>query len=152
MQEPLINGVYHSFASIELTLDTGAQTYVTRGIGEINYKDELKPAEVRGTHPQALGRTLGKYTCSADMSVHRPVYDEIVALLGTGFGTVPFDLVVQFSSPGVPLTTDTLRGCRITGPSADNKDGEDASMIKLELMPMYLLWNGVSILPNLLEG
>ena len=148
MTYPLINGIYPDHASIELKLK-GTHCIATK---EIQYDDTLEPGEVRGTHAQMLGRTLGEYKTSGSLTIFAPEWERLKQSLGNGFMTKVFDIVVNYRPPGQSMTTDTLIGCRIKKVEKSSSSGTDPIAVKLELHIMRINWNGFDPLEKMLPA
>jgi len=153
--EPLINGEAHSFARVELTVNTPTGSRTFRGVKEITYDDKVERGAMRGTHPQKLGRTLGDYNPdNVSVTLYKHVWLELLPLLTqndtVGFGETPFDIVIHFAPPGLPLSTDTIAGCLVVGLGSSHSQGSDALVQKLDLDPMYILHDDQPMISNLL--
>lgn len=146
---PLINGLRADWSSI--SVDIGGGLLKTIGIKELSYKHTLEPGEVRGTHPQVLGHTLGTYSTEASMTLYLTEYNELVQRLGDGYLARVFDIVVNYSpKKGDPVLTDKLTGCRIKGNDKSHSQSNEALVVKIDLFVMALVENGKKPLPNML--
>jgi len=144
---PDINGIRYDFSSIEFGVSPIFAPIV--GIQAINYEDTLDPGEIRGTSPQVIGRTRGKYDAKADIVCYvaeRELIFAAVAALATtsliGYREQPFDITVSYSDYLQPNIVDNIVGNRIKKPSSAHKTGQEGLMTKIELHTMYILWNG----------
>jgi hypothetical protein len=142
--EPLINGVFHDWSSIQAEIAGG----VTLGLAEISYKWTNEAGEVWGTHMQILGHTAGQWKCEASMSLYLTYYDALIAKLGKGYVLKRFNIVVNHRAQGLPIVTDKIFGCRMKGGDKSFAKGTDASVVKVDLMPLFLTENGLSPIPN----
>lgn len=79
-------------------------------------------------------------------------YNDLIARLGKGFMEKSFDIVVSYQEEGMPLVTNTIRGCRIKKSDGGSAAGNDANMVGVDLDPWYILWNGVEPLSSMLKG
>ena len=157
---PLINGNRYSFASIELRL-LGKRYF---GVKSINYSDSLEPGEVRGTDPQLIGRTKGKYSADASIEMYLREFDDFAAQLAsqagavglpnaTGYMEIPFDVIVSFAEDGAPVITHEIIGARIKKSDHSNAEGSDAISVKNDLHVMVIRKNGVdSVTPIVNAG
>jgi len=143
---PNINGREYSHASITVKAK-GQKVYAK----EVNYNDSLEPAEKRANAPQALGRTLGEYKADGSLTLFKAEADQLIALLGTGFMAVSFDIEVEYREEGMPFTKDLLRGCRIKKKGAKSS-GNDPNEVSFDLHIMYILHNGIAPIPDLKVG
>lgn len=146
---PQINGVRTDFSSITF-LANGAPI---PGITEINYGQELKGGEVRGTPIQVIGYTPGQLKAKADFSILQLEWNLMIPILAalasgtplSGYMQARFDIMVQYQLPQSPLMiVDILRGCKISNHDMSNKLGPDALLEKVELELFYVLKNGVA--------
>lgn len=145
---PLINGVRHSWSSIEIRV----AGQIVLGFTEINYSPTLEPGEVRGAGPRVIAHTLGQGSYEGDFTILLEEFKALTALLGQSgpFMTVPFDIIVTYDEEGSGLSTivDTIIGARITKFEAGNSSGStDASTRKCTIKYLGLLVDGVDPLP-----
>lgn len=139
---PLINGHRCSWAEIEIRIAGLKQLAVK----EISYKSSLEGADVYGTGPMPLGRTLGQAKFEASITLMKEEADELIMSLGPGYGEVWFDIVVQYRLlGGLSVSTDTIRGCRIKGEDHSFSQSADGLAVKYELHPVAVLRNGIAI-------
>lgn len=146
---PLVNGIYYSYADIELSIFAGL--YV--GSKSINYGHKLQRQYVRGSNPEPIGVTRGQYEPTADIELYRPQANYLIATLGiaaaalggaggNGYMEVPFTITVSFISAILGVVTDTIQQCYITAEDISNSEGLDAATVKFTLMPQRILRNG----------
>jgi hypothetical protein len=126
--QPVVNGNYYSFASIEIDV----RGRKIKGFKELSYDDGLDPGMARGTSPIALAHTQGDYEANASGEMYRKDFDELVTLLGDGFGEVEFPITVTYASRGMPTVTDRLPAVRIKKADNSNSQGNDPTSVKLE--------------------
>lgn len=144
---PLINGVRHSWASVEIKLDDD----IVLGITEINYKDSLDPTAVYGAGPRPIAFTLGRAEFDGDFSILLEEFNTLITKLGAGWKARQFDIIVTHDESGSGLSTivDTIKGCRITSTeNGSSSANSDANVRKLPFKCLDILWNGLSSLPN----
>jgi hypothetical protein len=127
--QPLVNGNRKSFASVEI--DIKGRKF--RGITEINYSDTLEPGMARGASPIPLGHTQGDYEAEASLSMFREEFEEMMALLGDGYGEVEFPITVTHSTRAGRTTTDRLPAVRIKGVDTSHSQGTDPTTVKIDL-------------------
>jgi hypothetical protein len=137
-QYPLVNGKRYDFSSITLQLPNGKML----GFKEVTYSVKLEPGEVRGAHPQILGRTRGNYTAEGSLTVFRQEADEIRTALGDGYMEKEFDITVTYGEDGQPTVTDILKACRIVNDDASRSQGQDPLEEKLDLSILSVRKNG----------
>jgi hypothetical protein len=143
---PLTNGVRHSWASVEIKLGDD----IILGITEINYKDTLDPGIVKGAGPRPIAFTLGSYEADGDFTILLEEFNTLIQKLGAGWKSVQFEIIVTYDESGSGLSTivDTLKGCRITSTEGNNSSANaDATVRKLPIKCLDILWNGVSSVP-----
>lgn len=150
VQFPLVNGVRHSWTSVECKLAGG----VVAGITEFNYSPKLEAATVRGAGPLPIGTTTGLASYTADFTILLEEFNQFVTTLGPAWMTAFFDFEISYSdegyaAAGLSTITDSVRRCRITevGAAASNGSG-DATVRKVTLLPLEMYLNGVSPMPN----
>ena len=148
IQYPLINGIRHSFASIELKLNT--QIYI--GFKSVNYSRKRSRAQVRGNSPDPMGKTQGDNEYSADIEVYLAEWNQFQASLGPGYGDVFFQVLVTYSANGFDTVQDVINGCTIDSTEASNSQGPDPTVRKFDLAPLKILFNGVDDLLTPLVG
>lgn len=149
---PLVNGVRHSWSSIEIRAAGG----IILGVTEINYSPTLDPAVVRGAGSLPIGHTLGNAEFDGDFSILLEEFNSLMTLLGSGAMTIPFDIVVAYdpslgtvATSGMSVIVDTLQSCRISKIENTASSGStDALVRKCTLKYLGLLLNGVSPLPT----
>lgn len=147
---PLTNGVRHSWASISWKI---AGTPIA-GVTEINYECTLEPGVVYAGGPLPIAHTTGVGSYTADLTMLLQEYNQAQVLLGEAFMTAIFDVEVNYSdegytASGVQIVTDTIQRCRISkvGAAAAKQSG-DPIVRKLTLVPLGMLFNGTSPMPN----
>jgi hypothetical protein len=150
---PLINGVRHSWSSVEIRV----ANQIVLGITEINYSPALDPAVVRGAGALPIGLTLGNMEYDGDFSILLEEFNALQTVLGDGMMTVPFDIVPAYDatlgnvqSGGLSVIVDSLLGCRITKIEAAASSGStDALVRKCTIKYLDLLLNGLRVGPTL---
>ena len=146
---PLLNGNRADWSSI--MLDIGGGLLKTIGLKELSYKGSLEPGEVRGTHPQVLGSTLGTYSAEGSMTMYLAEYHELIARLGPGYMARSFNITVNYSPrKGDPVITDKLIGCRIKTADKSHSQSNEALVVKVDLFVMLVIENGGTPLPTTL--
>lgn len=138
----LINGSYHSFASIEARLPGLTLVDFTA----INYETGLDVSDVYGTRSQKLGTTRGKQTATASLEMYLAAWEIFRTSLraigfgaGVGYGEVRFPIVVQFGEIGLPVITHTIFGARVVKAAYNNADGTDPTKVSLDLNVMRVI-------------
>ena len=150
IQYPLINGVRHEFASVELKL---AGTIFV-GVKSIEYSRKRERTKPYGTHPDPLGKTRGKNSYDGSIDLYLAEWNAFVMnqLGGAGYGDVIFPIFVTYSENGFDTITDQLIGCTLDTSEAKASDGTEALTRKFDLSPIKILFNGVDDLATPLTG
>ena len=142
IQYPLINGVRHSFASVEFRFN--GVIYI--GIASMNYKRARTRGWVRGNHPDPLGKTIGENEYSADCELYVAEWNLLQSTLGdangNGYGDEAFTAVCTYSANGFDMITDTILGCTLDEVEAALAKGVDGVSRKIVLNPVKILFNG----------
>lgn len=146
---PLINGVRHSWTSVEIKIG-GA---VIGGVTEINYAPKLDPSKARGAGPLIAGLTTGLADYTADVTLLLAEYNEVQTMLGPAFMTAFFDIETSYSDEGytgsgMPIITDWMKVRISEVTSATSNGSADAIVRKCTLVPVDMRLNGVSPMPN----
>jgi hypothetical protein len=149
---PLVNGVRHSWSSVEIRV----AGQIILGVTEINYSPTLDPAVVRGAGALPIGHTLGNAEFAGDFSILLEEFNALMTVLGQGAMTVPFDIVTAYDATiggvaagGLSVIVDTLQTCRISQiDNAASSGSTDAIVRKCTLKYLGLLLNGVSPMPQ----
>lgn len=148
IQYPLINGVRHSFSSIEFRL--AGQIFV--GFKSINYARKRSRTMVYGNHPDPLGKTRGKNEYSGDVELYLAEWNAFQAQLGAGYGDVPFVVICTYTENGFDTIADEIRGCTMDSTEAAGSDSTDPLTRKFDLAPLKILFNGIDDLATPLTG
>jgi hypothetical protein len=134
---PDVNGVRHSYASIELTFGP----HILIGHKSIEYSRTRERGYVYGASPDPLGKTRGKNTYKGAIELFLAEYALVTSL--PGYGDIPFPVVVTYSTNGLDVITDILLGCTLDSNEANHTEGTDGLTRKVELNPVKILFNGV---------
>jgi hypothetical protein len=144
---PLINGVRHSWASVEANV-AGQIYYLT----SINYSRKRTRNMVMVNHPDPVGKTMGNNEYSADGEFLLVESNNLQSALvaqslqnggNGGYGNVYFTIVVSFTENGLDTVTDTIIGCTLDSTESSNSQGNDPTKRKHEFNPVKILFNGV---------
>lgn len=153
---PLVNGVRHSFASIEVKV--AGQVYFASAV---NYSRKRSRTMAKENHPDPVGKTIGSNEYSADIEMLLAEFNNLQSALiaqaaqqspPTGYGDVFFTVVVTYSSPGMDTVTDTILGCTMDSTEASNTEGTDPTKRKFELSPLKIMYAGTDDLGTPLGG
>lgn len=147
---PLVNGVRHSWTSVEIKV-AGS---IIGGITEINYAPKLEAATVRGAGPLPIGTTTGLASYTADFTILLEEFNSLTLALGPAWMTAFFDVDVSYSdegytAAGLSTINDSIRRVRITEVTAAASNGSGDPLVrKCTLLPLEMYLNGVSPMPN----
>jgi hypothetical protein len=140
LQFPLVNGVLHSYVSIEAII--GPVGRVSIAMKSINYSRERSRDMPAGAHPDPIGKTRGTNKYDGDCELYLIQWQELLESLGEGYGDIPFPIIVTYADVGVPAVTDELIGCTIDSTDASQSQGTDALTRKVKLNPVKIFFNG----------
>lgn len=151
MADPIrVNGNVHSWGSIIIKLDD--ERY--HGFNKINYGDARERTKAYGTgkHHAPLGRTSGKYApepvvLGGRKGAVQVLRDALAAksASGTSYGSVEFEIVVQFiEGEDTPITVELSR-CVVTKDSSSHEENADPLNDELELDTMLIRRNGKTL-------
>ena len=160
---PLLNGVRQSFVSTEIRFATAAigatQGGTTlslnlRGYKNAEYGRKRTRGELRGNHPDPIGKTrgsnayTGKFTYALAEAL--AIRNALQALAGgaSGYGDVFFSVIITHSETGFDTQTDTVSGCTLDDDQIKLAEGVEATMVDLDFSPLKVLINGVDDVTN----
>lgn len=144
---PLINGVRHSFTSIELKIKD--QIFI--GVTSINYSRTRSRELVRGTSADPLGKTRGDNEYSATIELYLAEFHLLMQQLGAGYGDVSFNVYVTYGENGFDTITDEIIGCTLDTTEADASQGPDPLTRSFDLNPIKIKFGGLDDLENPLQ-
>jgi hypothetical protein len=152
---PQVNGVYYSYADIEVNIGPGPNIFL--GLKSINYGHKLGRQYVRGTNREPLGQTSGQYEPTAEFELYRPQFNFLLTQLGPGYMQVSIPAInISYGTDpeSLPLgvVTDTIQNARIIDVEENPTDGLDAVVVKVTLMPQRILFNGIAAVTVPLPG
>lgn len=150
---PLINGLRHSFASVEIKV----ANILFVGVKSVDYSRKRTRTQVRGNHPDPIGQTRGENEYDASIEIYLAEFNQLQAALqalggGKGYGDVVFDVICTYGENGFDTITDTIRGCNMDSTEASLSQGADALTRKIDLMPLKVFFNGLDDLGAPLVG
>lgn len=148
---PLINGVRHSWASVEIKI--AGNTIL--GITKVDYSDKLDPGKVRGAGARVIAFTTGTADTAGSFTILLEEFNQMIASLQTinpRWKLAMFDTIITYAEEDSGLTTivDTLQGCRISETKIGTTEAgnSDPSLRECTIEFLDLLWNGQSSLPE----
>lgn len=149
---PFYGGARHSPASAELKIILPNTQFILGGWQKISYSWELAPEMVYGNHPDPVGQTLGQAKYEAELELLLAEYNFLLASIGPGFATIPFQLTISHTENGFDTIVDSIYGARIKGGSADIQIGAAPQKRTVPLSPLKIKPNGVDLLAVPLQG
>lgn len=131
---PIINGFAPEWADLQMS----ALGQIFLGIKSIDYSTDSDGADVYGTFPEAIARTVGFSRHQASVELYLPDAAVFLAALGDDYRRIPIDISVSFSGPDSVVLTDILSGCLIKTVSNSHSQGSDALTRKFDLRPFRI--------------
>lgn len=150
---PLINGVRHSFASVEIKI----ANLIFVGVKSVDYSRKRSRTMVMGNHPDPIGKTRGENEYEASVEIYLAEFNQLQVALqalggGKGYGDVTFDMVCTYGENGFDTITDTIRGCNIDSTEVGLSQGPDALTRKMDLSPLKIYFGQLDDLAVPLVG
>ena len=148
---PILNGVRPDFAKMALSV-LGTNTPIPVpiiGFEAFSYKTDSNGELVFGAAEMAIAQTTGQQSPSASCTMYLPEYAALIAavsLVGTGYMTQLFNVLLSYTLDNGIVINDMLFGCRIKSDSSDHRKGGAALTVTFDLQPIYVVRN--DILPN----
>jgi len=143
-----VNGDAFDWGSITIL----AANDTLHGIKSIKYKDGIESSFQYGASRARAprGRTRGKYTCEASMTLFKDsahAFRQRLHLLsgGRGYGQVDFNVNLQFFENGSDFQNILLVNCRYGGTDASDEENTDSLTEDIALRPFYIVRNGLVI-------
>lgn len=145
-----INGNLYSWSSIIFRI--GGERW--SGLASINYGDALERVKGYGMGRSHIprGRSAGKYTTEPVTATgYKDSIQELRSILaaqasdGKSYGTVEFDIVIQFVEGDRDPVTDELLRCVWSKNSAKAEEGADPLKEDVEFDVMYIVRNGATL-------
>lgn len=154
MSDPImVNGNSHSWGSIvaKVAEDT------IFGFSGITYADKRERVEGTGMgpHQAPTRRSRGKYTCDPSKLTGfagsvQELRDRLAARspVPGSYGDIEFQVVLTyFETEELPLIV-VLERCVWTGNSASNEEGAELNKEEIEIKPMFIRRNGLTLFDN----
>jgi len=137
---PLINGIRHSWASVNVSL----LGRIVSGITAVSYEEKQDKKNNYGAGIFPVSRGLGKYEASAKITLHSYEVDALLKSLGPMkrlIDIAPFDLVVTFMAEGSDmLVNHVIRNCEFISNKRDVKSGDTVIETEFELIVTHIEW------------
>jgi hypothetical protein len=156
---PLINGVRHAWASIEINV----AGQIIMGIKSINYSRTRTRVIGYGTSQDPLFKTRGKNEYKCDFEMFLAEFNFLQQILlgqanggvaavntggaapaqtAAGYGDVFFSILVTYSESGLDTIQDRIEGNTLDTTDASNSEGADPTVRKVETNPLKIYFNG----------
>jgi len=138
---PLINGVRHSYASIEAKVN-GKRFYCT----SLNYNEKNEFGTLRANSSMPLGFTAGDYSVDGDFEMPLEDFTDFLSVLapsGTGYMNVMFDFDVTYQASGnIYVINHFISGVRMKEIGSSRSQGNEALREKVSFEALQLKRNG----------
>jgi hypothetical protein len=134
----MINGVQHSWATIQVLIEGVLVT----GITAINYEDKQDIANVYGAGQNPVGRGYGRIEPTADVTLLRDEIESIRKSSPTGRlqDIAPFDIVVAFLPVGgAKIANHFIKNCQFPNDGVEAKEGDTSNSKQLNLLPSHII-------------
>jgi hypothetical protein len=141
MNQPLINGVQHSWASVKIHMLGRTLT----GIKSVNYSDEQVKENNFGAGQFPDHRGYGNVTATAGITLYQYEVKAIQeAALGMRIQGIPmFDIIVSYSNDGgLTVETDVIRNVEFKNNVRSISQGDTMSEVALDLICSHIDWHG----------
>lgn len=138
MSTPLINGVRHSWASIDFNLFGRTIT----GITEIKYSQEQEKEDFYGAGNQPVHRGRGNKKATASIKLHAYEINAIQASLPAGkslLDIAPFDISVVYTAQGSDQVKEVvIHNCEFTKEEYAMKQGDKNIEVDMPLITSHI--------------
>lgn len=148
---PLINGVRHSWSSLECKFANQTQL----GITKLDYSSKLQGTPVRGAGPLIIAHTTGIQETSGSFTMLLEEFNTWNNFLAQqsvdgAWMKVNFDIVAMYADDGLSTIVDTLQGVRIAEVKIGTTESGSADPTTRDctLTITNILWNGKSGMPR----
>jgi len=134
----MINGVQHSWATIQVLIEG----VLTTGITAFNYDDKQDMDNIYGAGQNPVGRGYGRITSTADITLLRDEIESIRKSSPTGRlqDIAPFDVVVAFLPiGGAKIANHIIKNCQFTDDGVEAKEGDTKNEKQLNLLPSHII-------------
>lgn len=140
--QPLINGVRHSWASVKINFLNRTAT----GVSAISYGDKQDKVNNYGAGNFPISRGRGKYEANAKITLHAYESDAILkSVIAAGGERLQdagmFDVIVAYLPEGSDtLITHVIRNCEFTDNKREVKKGDTIIESEHELICSHIQW------------
>lgn len=140
---PLINGVLYGWADIVVTIGGIPVT----GITSIEYGDKQDVANRYGAGRHPVGRSKGRITPSAKITLYQEEVEAIQRTVSNGRlqDVSFFDVQVSYlKDEGSPIVIDKIRNCSFLDNPRKLKEGDTGFEVEIEVLPSHIEWGAKS--------
>ena len=135
---PLVNGMLVAWADIVVLVGGVPVT----GITGVEYSDEQEIVNKYGAGRYPVGRSKGRITPSAKMTLY---HEEVVALQSQSVNgrlqdLPPIEIQVSHLPEDGMVVTDKIRNCHIPSNTRKWKEGDTGQEVELPLVPSHIEW------------
>ena len=135
---PLVNGMLVAWADIVVLVGGVPVT----GITGVEYSDEQEIVNKYGAGRYPVGRSKGRITPSAKMTLY---HEEVVALQSQSVNgrlqdLPPIEIQVSYLPEDGVVVTDKIRNCHIPSNTRKWKEGDTGQEVELPLVPSHIEW------------
>ena len=143
------DNVQLQFSSINLAIKGKDFPYFV----DVEYTATNDSGEARGASPFSMGKTLGEYKASGNVSVQLKKAEDFLELIAPGKGphlAQFFDLTVQYQEFGWDqVLSDRLIGCKLSGEGKTHSAGNGVLVVKYPMTIEVIIPNGRPPLPGI---
>lgn len=147
---PLLNGVRHSWASVEIRV----ANKIILGCTKIDYSGKLEGQPVRGAGSRIIGWTTGIQENTGALTILLDEFTTLVRelqLINRAWQLAMFDIIATYdeSSSGLQTIVDTIEGVRVSEVKIGTTEAgtADPTTRDLSLTVTNVKWNGIDGLP-----
>lgn len=139
----MINGVLYGWADIVVTIGGIPVT----GITSIEYGDKQDVANRYGAGRHPVGRSKGRITPSAKITLYQEEVEAIQRTVSNGRlqDVSFFDVQVSYlKDEGSPIVIDKIRNCSFLDNPRKLKEGDTGFEVEIEVLPSHIEWGAKS--------
>ena len=136
---PMINGVQHSWATIQALIEG----VITTGYVAVSYEDKQDIQNIYGAGQNPVGRGYGRIESTASITLLRDEIESIRKSSPTGRlqDIAPFDIVIAFLPiGGATIANHVIKNCQFTDDGMEAKEGDTKNEKQLNLLPSHIVW------------
>lgn len=139
----LVNGARFSPVSAEIRWSKPF-SIVMPGYKSITYSRKRSRVPAKGQNVDPLGKTRGTNAYAAAVEMHLPEFNQMIALVGDGYGDMFFSLFITYNETPLDVVTDELIGCTWDGTEANvDQTSDDPLYRMIDLTPIKIKFRGI---------